>query len=37
MDMITEYDREQDDANVVVARVRMRVLESIAHAENDAS
>jgi hypothetical protein len=29
MDMITEYDREQDDQNIVVARVRARVLQMI--------
>lgn len=29
MDMITEYDRAIDDTDIVVARVRMRVLESI--------
>ena len=34
MDMITEYDREQDDQNIVVARVRARVLAMVTHTDN---
>lgn len=36
-DMITEYDRAMDDENIVVARVRARVLASMAQTDSEAS